>query len=241
MTFPNRKLPNQLSSDLANFLNNNDFIELYKSYSWRNDTFKNGFPDILRLETQLTKSDRNDGISLEDVKDVAHWGQLRNAGRIAGKNIVLPPHTLNFYAKIPSESLRLHPTGPVATLEENIERGIGPTYLSKVLRFGQPSEYGAIDTRCVRVFGTGDPANTAVSWLTLRVRNDGYGWYIPKTQAAWPSGYGTWIDILRFFANSLPNNCPHPKEFIELELRIENRWTCADVEMALFSYASKFT
>jgi len=95
MGFSNQNLPERLEPDLTHFLSKNDFVELYKSYSWRNDTFQNGFPDILKLEAQLTESDRNEGISLDDVRDVASWGQLRNTGRIAGNDIVLPPKTLH--------------------------------------------------------------------------------------------------------------------------------------------------
>jgi len=234
MRFSNQNLPERLAQDLTHFLSKNDFVELYKSYSWRNDTFQNGFPDILKLEAQLTESDRNEGISLDDVRDVASWGKLRNFGRIAGNDTVLPPNTLH-------SNTEFNPIGPVVSLEKNIAKGIGPTYLSKVLRFGKPLEYGAIDTRCVRVFGNGDNLAKRHEWIKLRVRNDGYGWYIPKAQAAWPSEYGTWIAILRFFSHILSSSCPHPQKFVSLGLRTENKWTCADVEMALFTYASQFT
>jgi len=241
MPFPPRELPGQLILDLDDFLNRNNFVGLYKSYSWDNDTYANGFPGILRLETQLIRSDIDRGISLQDVKDVANWGKLRNPRQIAGNDIVLPRNTLHTNNGNPPEILRLQPMGPVCTLEENVTKGIGPTYLSKVLRFGLPQEYGALDSRCVRVFGEGDHHTQQHNWLTIRVRNDGYGWYIPKTQAAWPSSYGIWIDILRFFSSKLPDSCPHPQEFVAGGLRLRNVWTCADVEMALFTYGSQFT
>jgi len=81
--------------------------------------------------------------------------------------------------------------------------GLGPTYLSKVIRFALPEEYGAIDTRIVRVVGQGDPASRQHNWLALRVRNDGYGWYIPKVQVTWPNDYAKWINILRFLQVNL--------------------------------------
>jgi hypothetical protein len=119
-------------------------------------------------------------------------------------------------------------------------RGLGPTYLSKVLRFAVPEHYGAIDSRCVRVLGQGDPSAVQHDWLELRVRNDGYGWYIPKAQSAWPSDYGLWLAILHYVAFNLKVPCPHPRAFIEKRLRREGRWACADVEMALFTYATRF-
>lgn len=241
MPFPPHELPEQLIAELCNFQFNNDFVQLFKSYNWRNDTYANGFPDIRHLESILIESDKGRGISLQDVKKVADWGKLRNRGRINGKEIVLPSTTLHADKAGPADSLFLHPLKPVQILEANIERGIGPTYLSKILRFGMPQEYGAIDTRCVRIFGQGDPANQQQDWLTLRARNDGYGWYMSKTQSAWPSGYAVWINILRYFSHKLPQNCPHPQDFVASGLRSKNEWVCADVEMALFAYASKFT
>jgi hypothetical protein len=121
-------------------------------------------------------------------------------------------------------------------------RGLGPTYLSKVLRFALPSEFGAIDTRIVRVVGNGDSNSKEQSWLSLKVRNDGYGWYIPENQSAWPKDYSRWINILRFFAQLLNNSgklCPHPKDFVINGLRTAGVWTCADIEMAIFSHVSK--
>lgn len=241
MPFPPRALPEQLILELNNFLNRNDFIDLYRSYSWYSDTYANGFPGILGLEEQLIRSDMDRGISMQDVRDVANWGKLRNPGQIVGNYIVLPRNTLHTNTGSPHKILWHQPISPVCTLEENITKGIGPTYLSKVLRFGLPHEYGALDSRCVRVFGEGDPHTQKHNWLAIRVRNDGYGWYIPKTQANWPSGYGIWIDILRSFSNKLPDSCPHPHEFVATGLRFRKKWTCADVEMALFTYASKFT
>jgi hypothetical protein len=230
-----------LIEELNGFLTENDFSDLYVSYNWRNDNYDDGFPDILKIENVLVASDRNEGISLEDVRRVADWGKLRNPGRIQGKEIVLPPRTLHDTNINPSENLALSPLRPLLFLEGNVKKGVGPTYLSKVLRFGLPVEYGAIDTRCVRVFGKGDPLSQRHGWLDLKARNDGYGWYIPKAQRAWPSSYGTWLNILRYFSQRLPRNCPHPKAFTRCGLRLNNEWACADVEMALFTYASRFT
>jgi hypothetical protein len=240
MPFPYHGLSQKLIVELNEFRDKNDFADLYKSYSWRNDTYANGFPDILDLEVSLINSDKNLGISLQDVKRVADWGKLRNPGRIKGIEIVLPKKTLHNDNGNSAEYLARNPMKPVHILEGNIEKGIGPTYLSKVLRFGLPQDYGAIDTRVVRVFGQGDLIVQQHNWLDLSARNYGYGWFIPKTQRNWPSAYGSWLNILRFFSQQLPNNCPHPKALVDAGLRLNNNWICADVEMALFTYASKF-
>ena len=234
------QLSEKLIAKLRDFRDQNDFIALYKAYNWRNDIYVEGFPDILNLETTLKESNQHLGISLQDVKKVADWGKLRNPGRIKGKDIVLPPMTLPRDKAGLTECRLLSHLKPLQILERNIESGIGPTYLSKVLRFGFPQDYGAIDTRCVRVFGQGDQANQKHDWLTLRARNDGYGWYISKTQSAWPDSYGLWLNILQYFLHELPKDCPHPQTFVASGLRSKSEWACADVEMALFAYASKF-
>jgi hypothetical protein len=240
MPFPPNGLPDGLVAELDEFPREYDFANLYMSYNWKNDNYNDGFPDILRIEHLLIESDRNEGISLGDVRIIANWGSLRNPARIKGNEIALPPRTLHDANNTPAENLALDPIGPVLLLQRNIEKGIGPTYLSKVLRFGLPMEYGAIDSRCVRVFGEGDPPSQRHHWLSLRARNDGYGWYISKVQRAWPSAYGIWLNILRYFSHRLPKNCPHPPAFVHSGLRSNNEWACADVEMALFAYASQF-
>lgn len=238
MPFPPSNIEKELIIQLDHFLSTVDFVTLFESYDWNRDTFQNGFPDILRLEIQLMKSAKNNGISLKDVKDVTEWGGLSNRGAIKSKDIVLPSKSLFTINGDVRQELDQQPTLPIHSLQEYIEKGIGPTYQSKIVRFGLPQEYGAIDTRCVRVFGQGDPQSQRHNWLPLKVRY-GNRWYIPKTQAAWPDGYGRWINILRYFSQKLPKTCPHPKTFEDSGLRADNKWICSDVEMALFTYASK--
>jgi len=140
----------------------------------------------------------------------------------------------------PHSEIEKTPLAPVKKLQARTKQ-LGPTSLSKVLRFALPSEYGAIDTRIVRVVGRGDDASKRQQWLDLKARDDGYGWYIPKAQGTWPGEYATWIDILRFLAahlNEQGTECPHPPAFVDRGLRTRGVWYCADVEMALWSYAS---
>jgi hypothetical protein len=165
---------------------------------------------------------------------------MRNRGRIAGPEVVLPSGSLRTVQGLPLSELELRPTRPIESLQASGVNGIGPTYFSKIVRFGLPQEYGSIDTRCVRVFGIGDLASLRHQWINLKARNDGYGWYIPKLQPAWPRAYADWTNILRFFVSILPENCPHPQKFVANGLRSKQTWACADVEMALFSYASRF-
>ena len=244
MPFPSFGLAATLLADIAAFAANNNFPDLYRSYSWRNDTYVNQFPDILGLELQLSGDDKSTGITLTDVQAVAAWGAMRNPGRINGAHVSLPALTLHTAGGVPQPALAHAPATPIIHLQ-NVN-GIGPTYQSKVLRFGMPAEYGAIDTRCVRVFGQGDPAAQQHRWLTLSATQGQHngraaGWSIPENQAQWPNGFTIWINILRRFAQILPANCPHPAPFVDSGMRAAHVWTCADVEMALFAYASQFT
>ena len=119
---------------------------------------------------------------------------------------------------------------------------MGPTYLSKVLMFSRPQLYRAIDTRLVRVFGNGDTATEGPGWLSLEVRKSGNGWHIPEIQTSWPGEYNTWIEILHHMAhqcNTSGHKCPHPDKYVALGLREKGIWIVADIETALFSYASK--
>ena len=243
MPFPPLNLPVDLQESLNAFFQRQDFVALYKSYRWQQDTYPNGFPDILSLENSLRTAAMNNRITMQHVISVADWGKLRNIKRVKG-----PEGTLNVglyqHNGLPLSQLARDPLPPIVSLQRQVT-GLGPTYLSKVIRFSLPEEYGAIDTRIVRVVGRGDPASRQQNWLTLKARNYGYGWYIPKAQATWPNDYAKWLNVLRFFVSRLndPRNacpCPHPTNFIDRGLRLQGVWTCADVEMAIFSYACQF-
>lgn len=226
------------SYELENFCRNNSLPDLYSSYEWGIDRQVTGFVDILRLELQFSSSDRSNGITIDDVRDLAKWGKLRNSGRLCGETPVLPSNTFNSPHGANDHLISTDRLIPLIKLSKTITSGIGPTYFTKILRFAAPTIYGALDTRCIRVFGKGDPASQRHDWLDITVKNYGYGWFIPESQKIWPSGYEKWLDILNIICKILPADCPHPTVFVEQGLRQKGVWTCADVEMALFTYAS---
>ena len=242
MPFKPRGLNPVLTKGLDNFVQTQSFPDLYRAYAWKNDTYENGFPDIYSLESQLVMMDQTVGISLPDVDSVLKWGASPYHGRISGAQIVLPPRSLHTPEGTAVPALGDTPLVPLRALRQKITRGIGPTYLSKVLRFGLPQEYGAIDTRLVRVFGQGDADARRHHWIKLSASKGRYGrWSINEAQNAWPGEYETWINILRYLATRLGGDCPHPASFVRAGLRHEGVWECADLEMALFSYASQRT
>lgn len=228
----------EVAVQVDRFLTKTDFAAFYRAYSWKGDTYVEGFPDILRLEKQLGSSGRQDGITLQDIQDVVAWGHLRNP-RVSGRAVPLKRSDLYDAQGRAQAAMADGAMEPLYALQRST-KGLGPTYLSKVLRFAIAEHYGAIDSRCVRVFGQGDPSAKQRDWLTLTAHNYGSGWSISKTQRAWPGDYALWLTILRYMASKMPVPCPHPRIFVEEGLREKGRWACADVEMAIFAYASSF-
>jgi hypothetical protein len=217
-----------LKNDVLSFLHSQNLPQLYRGYEWQNDLWKTGFRDILKLEVSGRDSFRRASLPKEFVLAVTEWGRLRNPGRVKYSSEIHFAEDSN-------------PADLLLRIQNNV-KGIGPTYQSKLIRFLMPAAAGAIDTRIVRVFGVGDSRSNKHQWLEVQVRNYGCGWYIPENQSAWPSGFYKWIGILEYAANVLNKNKearPHPKEFCVAGLRTEGIWTCADTQMAVFTYATK--
>ena len=261
--FAPRGLSKDLIRKLDHFLQDPDidFRSLYKSYDWKpkscasehgshkwkQDTYEDEFPNVHRLEVQLRDHVNSGNITCDDIKDIVCWSGPRENQDIKIDHRVLVYLASRMISNPDTKfldddlmDLDKTPSTPIILLYDGV-KGIGVTYTSKVLRFALPEQYGAIDTRLVRVFGEGDQKSRQHHWLTLKVSVPG-NWRIDSSQKNWPSEYGTWINILRYFAQSLNEQkieCPHPKSFVKSELRKDNAWTCADVEMALFAYASK--
>ena len=227
---------------ILQFLEKQDMPALYKSYAWNNDIFANGFPEIFRLETKLIQTARQNFVLLEDIVDIAYWGGLVNPSNISAETERIRVDQYDSQGQL-FPFIYTNPDTPLTQLANQTE-GLGPTYLSKVLRFAVPREFGAIDSRLVRVFGRSRRQEPQHNWLKLTAHTAKRGASIRINKSVWPSEYRKWIFILRTFVNQLnfgenPIPCPHPKEFKKSKIRTKNHWACADVEMALFAYASK--
>ena len=59
------------------------FPECYKRYSWGNDTWQRGFPEICQLEQTLSSAAKSETISIEHLKKIARWGKLRDFERVS--------------------------------------------------------------------------------------------------------------------------------------------------------------
>jgi len=226
------ELPELLELQMIQFVANQHWINLYKAYQWHNDSWGHGFPDILRLETQLRVSVQKGEITRQDIRDVACWAKYSSHSKIrAPKFIPLTEEVIH------DEQSSLLPA--LINLEKKV-KGLGSTYLSKVVRFSFPNRAGALDSSLVRVFGIGDPAVNQYQWLTIRARKLGPSWSVHRDRMLHRE-YEKWLKILTKMATLLNEQeivCPHPQAFIEAGLRTEGLWCCADVGMAIFSYVT---
>ena len=111
------------------------------------------------------------------------WGGLRNKKRVQCPEKV----GISLYGGDDlAEFFRTRPSAPLRPLGDAI-KGMGPTYLSKVLMFSRPQLYGAIDTRLVRVFGRGDTDNEPFRWLLLGLKTTVMGGTFPNTRLRGPA------------------------------------------------------
>ena len=212
-----------------------DFSKLYSEYDWQGDTHVKGFPYMFHLEKEISDAARKNSILLLHLVEIAKWGKHRNT-----KNISCPdPLNLILYVNNhPAPELAAEAVTVISKIDAQV-RGFGPTYSSKLLHFAVPQIFGALDTRLVRIFGNSAPD---YHLLNLDAEKSGDRWLIPPTQPGWPSEYRTWIAILNYVADKLNHDgktCPHPRIYYENDLREEGIWLPADVETALFSYASQ--
>lgn len=233
-------LENSLQQRVDRFLQDpaHDMGKLYQSYTWKKDTHKLGFPDLFRLEKDISSAARQNSLGIKHLINIAKWGKLPNTKQISWPE----PKKLQLYIDHqPAMWLTFNPGNAIATVEGQIH-GFGPTYASKLLHFAVPQIFGAIDTRLVRTFGEGDKASQRYQFLNLSVKWSGDRWAIPTYQSGWADEYGKWICILNYIANTLNKNgtrCDHPPEYVQAGLREKGIWLPADVETALFSYASQ--
>jgi hypothetical protein len=231
-------LSEKIRKNVDIFLAKNSLKDWYNNYNWDNDSKQSSFQNIVDLEIQLSQAAKNNTITSEHVMKIARWGAHPMIDKIrCNSRIDLPLFENN---------------KPAAWIQDNPEYGItllrpqvyyvGPTYMTKILRFSMPLEFGALDTRITRVFGKGDPLHSYLPFLELEAEDHQGKWFIKYPQPAWPSEYSTFIFILRFMVEDMNRAgipCPHPEVLYDHGLRRRGIWECADVEMALFSFASE--
>lgn len=232
----NRNLKTSVKERIDCLTETGDFPALYRAYAWKRDLWKNGFPDIARLEREIGDAARAGTLSEGLLKAIARWGGLPGIERIQTS---APIRISLFEGGKVARWVQDNPENAIRILEGQV-RGFGPTYTSKFLRFAAPELFGAIDTRIVRVFGAGDTVPDHLHLLDLTAAPMDGRWAICRKN--WPEEYGTWINILTYTASKLNATgkfCPHPDAFSGMGLREPGVWQNADVEMAFFNYASE--
>jgi len=233
-------LPESTQEKVLELLSEISLSQDYQSYNWRNDRWINGFQDIVRLECTMIDAAKRNRITKDHLLQIAQWGRHPSQDMITCQDrIELPLYVDGTYA----DWVESNPVKGIKVFAPQMSY-FGKVYQSKLLRFAMPWEYGAIDKILCQVFGRGDPASQHTELLSLKVKYDYQKnrWDLQDQQAEWPSEYGTWIQILRMIASELNQSgmpCPHPELMYARGLRKKGIWECADVEMALFSFASK--
>ncbi len=77
-----RRMEKHLREEVDRLLSALDFPALYRGYAWKNDVWGKGFPDILRLEREVTAAARDRALGLDHVREIARWGGLPDRDRI---------------------------------------------------------------------------------------------------------------------------------------------------------------
>jgi hypothetical protein len=231
-------IESSIQEHVNRLLHDLDFPKFYKSYEWKGDTWKKGFPDLFCLEQEISHAAQQHSLGLCHLLEIAKWGKHPNPKKISWPG----PNKLTLYINdLPASWLKAEPEKAISLIKGQIH-GFGPTYASKLLHFAFPQIFGAIDTRLVRVFGKGDLDAQRYPLLNLSVKWSGERWAILSSQPGWAEEYGKWVGILNYIADSLNKDgkpCPHPQKYVQSGLRKKGIWLPADVETALFSYASQ--
>ena len=238
MSFDYIPLSPSKKESIDSFLKKQDLLYWYKNYSWEADTQGSNFKNIVNLEVELFESAKHNRVSCEQIMKIARWGGHPMLDKIRCNKIV----DLSLYEGDTLASwVREDPAEGLRQIRPQVYY-VGPTYMTKILRFSLPAEFGALDTRITRVFGLGDPKHSYVHLINLEAKDQGWKWFIKYPQPAWPDEYSTFIFILRYMMQKLNRQgikCPHPQILYDHGLRTPGVWECADVEMALFSFASE--
>jgi len=231
------ELSDALCKKADSFLNTVNLLDWYQNYHWSADTKNSNFQDIVSLEIELIQAAKQNAIRCSHVRKIALWGAHPMLDKIQCHD----PFDLPIYeGGAPASWIKTDPAKGIRIIRPQVKY-VGPTYSSKILRFSMPHEFGALDTRITRVFGRGDPDHAYLPFLEIEAEPIGIKWFIKNPQPAWPDEYSTFIFILRYMAYKLNESgikCPHPPLLYDHKLREPGIWECADVEMALFSFAS---
>lgn len=181
----------ELKENLKDFVKGHDLAELYRKYIWRNDTWINDFTSILNLEKDLSEKAKKNLVEEEHVRQVVKWGGGNPRVKWCETVDLSLYDERGHFKKEIKEDPSIAARRLKGQKEKGLISGLGITYLTKVLRFAAPSEFGAIDSRIVRVFGQGDNNSKQHNWLSLTAcPGEGEQRWAIREQSTWPKEYG---------------------------------------------------
>jgi len=225
-------LTDMLKEQLVQFVGSLDWPRQYSQYTHDDDSWEKGFHAIAELERGISEHLTLGYLTRKDIVKIARWESPHTKDRMKCPGIL----RLNVNENNDSEIEKI-----LRLLEVSV-KGTRTLFLTTIMRFISPSRMGLLDANLVRAFGVGDSNINSPKWLNLAVRKTEDSWFFAGNWWSWPNEYYRWNLILGFLAFSLNERgitCPHPNGFLEKALRQKGTWICADVEMALSSYASE--
>lgn len=223
-------LNDKLKEQLTMFVESLDWQGQYKKFHHDEDSWENGFYNIVELEKGISEHLALGYLTRKDIVKIARWERP-----IAKDRMTCPAVLRLGVNEIGGNS----ETEKIIRILEVSVKGTRKLFLTTIMRFISPSRMGSLDTNLVRVFGVGDPNLQSLQLLNLVVRRTEDTWIFAGNSWTWPDEYYKWNLILGFLAsllNELGIACPHPSGF--QGLRENGKWICADVEMALRAYAN---
>ena len=191
-----------------------EWDSLHAAFGWPPDCLDTGFPWIVALEGQFRAAmEQNEFPPVSLVTEMILWGGNQN--NVLGK---FSKHVrAKAYESYISEVIDSLDEPPLALDAAMAIKGFGPTYGSKLLRFCRPRDYGAFDSRIRRAMKgeLGAPSD------------------YPTTMHKQYSGF---LGILHEYQRGLQTTKVLRPSYGSRAASAA--WTAAEVEMALFAWAS---
>lgn len=188
--------------------------DYHAAFGWPPDCIDEGFPWIVALENRFRAAIEQNGFPPASlVTEVILWGGNQNNVLSRFARVVRGKGYEPFIRKV-ADNL----DDPSRALQSAMAlKGFGLTYGSKLLRFCRPRDYGALDSR-------------------IQAALKGELGSVPTTGPKQGSYYKEYVGLLREYQRGLqdakilrPGYGPRTAS---------TEWTAAEVEMALFAWAS---
>jgi len=187
----------------------------HAAFGWPPDTLANGFAWIVSLEERFAEAAERGDLPVQRVAELILWGGNQNN---ILRNFSQGIRDNNEY-DILSRRVIDQLDNPGEAIQAALAfRGLGLAYASKLLRFCRPSVYGALDGRIRTRLGGNLPTIRAGNIILMQT---GYLAFLRITDS--------YKQVLREHQIIRPAYGPRGSSL---------DWTVAEVEMALFAWAS---